>query len=283
MKPKLVTVTSGRTNILRHHINHYKDSVSDICVILYKNNNSPKNLVGEVEDLLKEFGLKLFQIKDHRPNDWVELSRFYNLTKYLHPNDWWIIADDDEFHVYWKNIEEIIAECEENNWQYVSGGFLDRVGIDGVFPEIKPDSNLWELFPMAGYYGFLTSGACPNKVTLCKGHVEVTIGQHYAKENGERIGPKKLNHPWRYPVHSFFTQVHHFKWDESVVGRIKNINLQKTRYSCPQIYQKMYETISNNNFKINVNDPKFMFHNSPSSNYYSYPHWNKVSNRIMRS
>ena len=104
MKPKLVTVTSGRTNILRHHINHYKDSVSDICVILYKNNNYPKNLVGEVEDLLKEFGLKLFQIKDHRPNDWVELSRFYNLTKYLHPNDWWIIADDDEFHVYCSEI-----------------------------------------------------------------------------------------------------------------------------------------------------------------------------------
>ena len=84
MKPKLVTVTSGRTNILRHHVNHYKDSVSDICVILYKNDNSPKNIIEEVEDLLKEFGLKLFQIKNHRPNDWVELSRFYNLTKYLH-------------------------------------------------------------------------------------------------------------------------------------------------------------------------------------------------------
>lgn len=283
MKPNLITVTSGRTDILRHQINHYKKKVNDIFVILYQNEHSSTTVVEELNSLLNEFGLKIYEIKNHRANDWVELSRFYNLTKYKYPNDWWIVADDDEFHVYWKDIEEIIDDCEKNNWQYVSGGFLDRVGMDGTFPEIKPESNLWELFPIAGYYGFLTSGACPNKVTLCKGHVEVTIGQHYAKENGQRIGPRKLNHPWRYPVDSFFTQVHHFKWDKNVVERIKKINLFKRKYSCPQVYQKMYQTILNNGFKIDINNPKYMFYHSPSSEYNSYPYWKKVSNRIMRT
>ncbi len=249
---------------------------------MYKNENSPKYLVDEVEALLKEFGLKIHEIKNHRPNDWVELSRFYNLTKYKYPDDWWIIADDDEFHVYWKDIEEIISECETNNWKYVSGGFVDRVGIDGSLPEIKIDSNLWELFPMAGYYGFLTSGACPNKVTLCKGHVEVTVGQHYAKENGQRIGARKLNHPWRYPVDQFFTQVHHFKWDQSVAGRIKQVSECRRPYASPKIYQKMYHAIISNNFKININNPRFMFQNSPSSDYYSYKNWQRASNMIKR-
>jgi hypothetical protein len=43
--------------------------------------------------------------------------------------------------VYWKDIEDIIAECEENHWKYVSGGFVDRIGATGNFPEIERDSN----------------------------------------------------------------------------------------------------------------------------------------------
>ena len=34
-------------------------------------------------------------------------------VKLLKPDDWWIVADDDELQLYSKPIETIVQECEE--------------------------------------------------------------------------------------------------------------------------------------------------------------------------
>ena len=44
VKPKLVTVTGHRTNTLRHQLNHYKDIVSDIFVVVYENSETNKKI-----------------------------------------------------------------------------------------------------------------------------------------------------------------------------------------------------------------------------------------------
>ena len=114
MKPKLVTVTGHRTNTLAHQLNHYKDKVSDAFIVVYENAQSPKNLTSEIEEITKQFGLKVHSVKSHRPFDWEEVTRLYNQTKSLFPNDWWIVSDDDELQVYWDDIENIINRSEEH-------------------------------------------------------------------------------------------------------------------------------------------------------------------------
>jgi hypothetical protein len=282
MKPKLITVTGHRTNTLRHQLNHYKDKVSDAFIVVYENADSPKNLTDEIKEITKEFGLGIHSVKIHRPFDWVEVTNQYNITKNLFPNDWWLVADDDELQVYWKDIEDIITECEENGWKYVSGGFVDRIGATGNFPEIERDSNLWKLFPVAGFFRYPMSGACPNKVTLCKGNIELTSGQHYIRENNKNIyGPAGWNHPWRYPIRQNFVQVHHFKWDNTVLERLIDVVKVEKDYSYSHEYRRMYEMIAKSNFKIDINNKNFFCQFSPEPNYENYKFWKKLTNIIL--
>jgi len=45
-----------------------------------------------------------------------------------------VVSDDDELHVYPADIREMISDCDKNGWEFITGGFLDRIGEDGEFP-----------------------------------------------------------------------------------------------------------------------------------------------------
>ena len=282
MKPKLVTVTGHRTNTLWHQLNHYKDMVSDIFVITYENEDSPKNIKGEVEYICKQFGITPHTVRTHRPFDWEYVTQLYNETKMLHPNDWWIVSDDDEFQIYNDLVENIIDECEEFGYKFVTGGFIDRIGFNGDFPKIKEKEDIWKQFPMAGFFRYPMSGACPNKVTLMKGWVELTPGQHYAKIDGQTTWRwQGWNHPLRYPVDRNFTQVHHFKWDSTVVDRLQDVaNIGKV-YAFSKEYKEMYEALKENNFMLDIYDKKYMFEEVNKIGYHYYKSWGKLSKIIQ--
>lgn len=282
MKPKLVTVTGHRTNTLWHQLNHYKDMVSDIFVITYENEDSPKNIKGEVEYICKQFGITPHTVRTHRPFDWEYVTQLYNETKMLHPNDWWIVSDDDEFQIYNDLVENIIDECEEFGYKFVTGGFIDRIGFNGDFPKIKEKEDIWKQFPMAGFFRYPMSGACPNKVTLMKGWIELTPGQHYAKIDGQTTWRwQGWNHPLRYPVDRNFTQVHHFKWDSTVVDRLQDVaNIGKV-YAFSKEYKEMYEALKENNFMLDIYDKKYMFEEINKIGYHYYKSWGKLSKIIQ--
>jgi hypothetical protein len=282
MKPKLVIVTGHRTNTLRHQLNHYKDMVSEVFLVVYENANSSDRIKGEVEDIAKEFGIEIHSVKSHRPFDWEHVTYLYNKTKMLFPNDWWIIADDDELQVYSKLTTDITKICDESGYEFVTGGFVDRIGKNGTFAELTPDCNIWETFPMAGFFRYPLSGACPNKVTMCKGYIEVTPGQHYAKINGETTWKwQGWNHPLRFPTTQNFTQVHHFKWDSTALDRLQDVARIGENYSFSNEYQTMYDAIKQSNFKIDIYDERFLFEEVKSPNYWSYKNWNKLSKIIL--
>ena len=54
------------------------------------------------------------------------------------------MKDDDELQLYSKPTYQIIEECEEYGYEFVSGGFVDRIGDKGDFPKITMESNVWE-------------------------------------------------------------------------------------------------------------------------------------------
>ena len=282
VKPKLVTVTGHRTNTLRHQLNHYKDIVSDIFVVVYENSETNKKIEFEIADICADFGLKIHKVKTHKPFDWEMVTNLYNETKMLFPNDWWVVADDDEFQLYSKPISEIITDCDINGWKFVTGGFIDRIGIDGDFPSIDDDTNIWKEFPMAGFFRQPMSGACPNKVTLCKGNVQISNGQHYAIIDGETTWKwRGWKHPLRYPVDKNFTQVHHFKWDSTVRRRLKAVADINTQYSYSDEYKKMYESLKENKFIVDISNKEYMFEECITPNYENYKNWNHLSKKII--
>ena len=249
---RLVTVTGSRTNTLKHMLNHYKNMVDEMYIVVYEWDGF--STYDEVCEIIKEFPTaQIIKRATKEKFNWEYVTYLYNQTKMLFPNDWWIVADDDELQIYSKVISDIIKICDESGYEFVTGGFVDRIGKNGTFPEIKEDSNLWELFPMAGFFRYPLSGACPNKVTMCKGYIEVTSGQHYAKVDGQTTWKwQGWNHPLRFPTTQNFTQVHHFKWDSTVLDRLQEVANVKSEFSYSKEYQTMYDAIKSNNFKIDI-------------------------------
>jgi hypothetical protein len=203
----------------------------------------------------------------------------YNEIKNQHPEDWWIVADDDEFHKYSKKLFMIIADCEKNGWDLVRGGFIDRLGPDGTFPELQPEKNIFEQFPLAGFFRYPLSGACPNKICIMKGYVELTPGQHYAKIDGHTTWKwQGWNHPLIAPCKEYNVQVNHFKWDATCGERIRAVANTNRENAYSEEYRKMYRELAKSRFKIDIADPRFMI---KEAGVWGYDNWDKLLNLII--
>ncbi len=253
--------------------------MDEIFVVLYAHHKKDP-VIEQGLHILEKFNLKPHKIVYERPFDWARVTEHYNETKLLKPDDWWIVADDDELQLYSKPTYQIIDECEEYGYDFVTGGFVDRIGDNGDFPKITLESNVWEEMPEAGFFRYPMSKACPNKVTLMKGNVKVSNGQHYVEfEDGTTSWGKK--HPKRYPIEKNFTQVHHFKWDYSVFDRLQEVGKSSIGESWAHEYQMMYNEIKDNDFKIDVNERQFMFQRLDKPNYHQLRHWDRLTKKIV--
>jgi hypothetical protein len=277
-KLRLVTVTGSRVDTLWHMLNHYKDLVDEMYVVVYEWEGS--STYNEVLKITKEFNsAKIVERVTKEKFNWEYVTQLYNETKMLFPNDWWIVSDDDEFHIYSKPLNEIISACERNGWELVRGGFIDRIGQTGDFPKINKKENIFDQFPVAGFFRYPMSGACPNKICIMKGYIEITSGQHYAKIDGQTTWRwQGWNHPLIAPVDEYNVQVHHFKWDSTCVERIKQVADIKKDYSFSDEYLKMYKALRNNNFEVDVTNEEYMFEYISNNDY---KQWNKLIKKII--
>ena len=281
MKINLVTVCGHNTTMLRHMLNHYKDFVDEIYVVVYLSSDKDR-VLSEVTEITKELNIDIHKTTVEEPFNWERVTELYNETKLLKPDDWWIVADDDEVHIYPKPINELLEDCEENGYKFITGAFLDRIGENGKFPKILPfdDSDIWDEFPLAGSFRYPVSNACPNKTVVMKGNIQVTNGQHYAMIDGEDTYGDRWMNDLRYPVGDCFIQVHHFKWDITVIGRLREVSRIKKDYTFHKEYRDMFDYIIDNYGTIDINDERFMIERS-GKDYFDYPHWDKIRTQAL--
>ena len=276
--PNLVTVVGENTHILPHMLKHYENVIDKAYVAVYRQSDDD-GILEEIEEL----GIEPFMVFTEPKYNWERVTEIYNTIKQTKPNDWWIVSDDDELQVYPEPIEDIIEKCERKGYEFVTGGFLDRIGIDGTFPEVTRETDLHRTFPLAGFFRHPMSGACPNKVTLMKGYQTVTPGQHYASFN-DGTNSWGTEHRRRMPIEEVFTQVHHFKWDSTCIERIKKVADNKKDYSFSNEYRIMYDAIKDSGWKIDVNNLKFLVENMKELSYIEYmdyPHWGTLKDKIV--
>jgi hypothetical protein len=260
-------------------LKHYAHLVDEMYVVVYEWEES--STYDSVKNIVSKFSnAKIVRREIREKYNWEYVTQLYNETKAEHPNDWWIISDDDEFHVYSKPLYEITYDCDRNGWQIVRGGFIDRIGKNGTFPTITESENIFEQFPYAGFFRYPMSGACPNKICLVKGDIEITAGQHYAKIDGHTTWRwQGWNHPLIAPIDKYNVQVHHFKWDSTCVERIKAVADIKKAYSFSDEYKKMYQALRSNNFEIDIE--QFDMEYCPTPNWENYKNWNKLFKQIV--
>ena len=279
---RLVTVIGHGVDLLPHFIKHYQQYVDEIHIGVYETELHPL-LGNQVNEIVENYNnVKIVKILNDRVFDWNKVTQLYNFIKNSHRHDWWVVADIDEFHLYPNDdLRKLVTDCNEYGWDIVRGGFIDRVGIDGTFPTIVEDKNIFEQFPAMGFFRYPMSKANPNKVCVMKGYVELTSGQHYTKLDGHTTWKwQGWNHPLINP-HSF-VQVHHFKWDKTCVDRIKQVALVNQDYSYSDEYKIMFESLRKSKFKIDVTKDEFMFESSDGyPEFKRYKQWNKLINKII--
>jgi len=272
---RVISVIGHGVDLIPHFIQHYnKFSVDEILLYVYESDLYP-DLEKQVTEKIKDYGnVKICGSKRNRIFDWEEVTNIYNSCKSEHPNDWWIVADIDEFHLYSDHPRRIANDCEKNGWDLIRGGFVDRLGSDGEFPRIRRNKDIFSQFPLAGFFRYPLSGACPNKICLTKGYVEITPGQHYAKIDGYTTWKwQGWNHPLIAPVEKYSVQVHHFKWDATCLERIKSVADVNSHYAFSLEYKKMYDAIIENH--LDISNPAFMFEENVNS-YDGYTSWKKL-------
>jgi hypothetical protein len=262
-------------------LNHYKDLVDEMYVVVYEWEGS--STYNEVLKITKEFDTaKIVERVTKEKFNWEYVTQLYNETKLTHPNDWWVVSDDDEFHSYSYSLKSIIAACDMNGWDMVRGGFVDRIGVDGEMVELLDTDDIFEKFPYAGFFRHPLSGANPNKICIAKGYVEITNGQHYAKIDGHTTWKwQGWKHPLIAPIEMYNVQVHHFKWDSTCGERIRAVANINKDYSYSEEYRKMYRELSKYRFKLPLDDERFGFELSPTYHYLGYSKWEQLIKQII--
>jgi hypothetical protein len=278
---RLVTVTGSRTTTLKHMLNHYTDMVDEMHIVVY--DWEEQSNLSEVQTIVSEFrNAKIVKTVIEEKYNWEKVTQLYNEIKSTHPNDWWVISDDDEFHSYSYSLKSIVAACDMNGWDMVRGGFVDRIGVDGEMVELLDTDDIFEKFPYAGFFRHPLSGANPNKICIAKGYVEITNGQHYAKIDGHTTWKwQGWNHPLIAPIDKYNVQVHHFKWDSTCAGRIRHVANQNKDYSYSEEYRVMYRALAKYRFKLPLDDERFGFELSPTYHYLGYSKWEQLIKQII--
>jgi hypothetical protein len=279
---RLVTVIGHGVNLLPHFINHYSKYVDEINIVIYSSDINP-NLSYEVKEIIKDYdNVKVVNEIYDRIFDWEKVTKLYNFIKSKKPNSWWITADIDELQLYPEDsLHKLIYDCQENGWEVARGGFIDRIGENGEFKELVSDVSIWEQYPNAGFFRYPLSLANPNKICLSKGNIEITHGQHYAKIHGETTWRYRgWAHPLIAPIETHSVQVHHFKWDNTSIDRIKAVANVKQEYSYSEEYERMYVSLLKSRYKIDLTNDVFMFENTSYPEYNRYRNWNKLIKKI---
>jgi hypothetical protein len=281
---RALSVIGHGVDILPHFLTHYSEYVDEIQLVVYES-DLHENLFEEVSKIVSNFpkGKIVKKIRD-KVFDWEKVTSLYNFIKNNHPNDWWVIADVDEFHLYPNDdLKKIIDDCEYNGWSLIRGGFIDRIGPNGEFSELSRQENIFKQFPNMGFFRYPMSYACPNKVCIMKGNIEITSGQHYAKIDGHTTWKwQGWNHPLIAPVDFYSVQVHHFKWDSTSIERIRAVANIKQDYAYSNEYKLMFDKLRKTKFKIDIENPEFMFETSNGEQRFTtYKQWNKLIKKII--
>jgi hypothetical protein len=261
MQVHLTTVIGSYIKVLPHMLAHYRElGLSSFLVNVHL--SDPQDPVLEMaKQVTTKFGCGIASVT---VGDWQrEQVGIYARSRQRYLNDWYVLADQDELQVYPHNLLDIIKECDSKGYDFIWGCFVDRIGANGMFPDVEYDRSIWRQFPLAGFICFPMLGAYPRKVVAAKGHVTLGVGQHLAF-SGRAC-----------PIEEYFIQVHHFKWVKNLVDRLARRAeiLKRSNYPHWVESQRFVDYYEKHCGRIDISDPRFRIAECDRN----YKHWEEIT------
>ncbi len=126
------------------------------------------------------------------------------------PDDYVIYCDIDEFQEYPAPLTEIVRIMDERGLWALRGYFIDRLAADGRLATIRPEPNIFSQFPVRCRLSRNLLHAWDQKIMLCRSRFDLDSG-HHDTHNAQRD---------EVPIAGEYI-VHHFKWTQGLVERIR--------------------------------------------------------------
>ncbi|WP_196778045.1 glycosyltransferase family 2 protein [Lentzea aerocolonigenes] len=275
MTVRLASVVGGDVSLLPHTLAHYSALGVETFHIVRHAADRQDPALGRSASVMADFGLE-FDSVHIGPWDEDLNAKLIRGLMLRHPDDWWVVADLDEFHVYDRALADVVELCEKNGYDYVTGAFLDRVSEDGRLTAVEPVErrSLWDQYPMAGLLTHSLLKGRTTKVTIARGCVELDYGQHRAW-TGQAA-----------PIEDLCAQVHHFKWTASVRDRLEERAEAYSSGKWKLLHNSVVgeseaflQYLGDHDGRIDVRDSRFAFF-ACAADYSKYPDWPDAAERI---
>jgi Glycosyl transferase family 2 len=262
----LVTVVGGYAGVLPHMLAHYRALGVRSFIVHVHAASDTDPVLHQVEQITREFGCGIASVT---VGEWLHNTNrtLYRQAMQSRPNDWFLIADQDELQIYPRDLNALLAHSERRGCDYIEGCFLDRFARDGSFPEVLPNESIWHQFPLAGFVSAPVLEANPNKIVVARGFVELGPGQHYAF-SGRGCPPEELYIP-----------VHHFKWVSGVLDRLAH-RTEFRRQRNDRYWQESQRFVDHcraHGGRLDIAEPSFYLAEALPD----YPHWREVKRLSM--
>jgi hypothetical protein len=261
----LVSLAGDHVDMLPHMLAHYRSlGVDSISLNLHlKTEDDPVR--EEVEAIARKDGCGIRKVW---VGEWMSLQqRAYLETREQYPNDWWILADQDELQQWPGPLKDVLDLW--SGFDYIRGCFVDRISRGGELTPVKYDEPVWGQYPLGCWLTVFVLVGDPRKVVAAKGPLPLVRGQHHAV-SGRGV-----------PTRDCYVPVHHFKWTE---GRAERLIARAQRLSAsgaPQWTQsaRFVAYLQANNGRINVSDPRLHVAECAPD----YPEWEALKKFVLRA
>lgn len=203
----VAVVGGGDSLLLSHFVDHYRTLGVESFYLIRHAESTDEPAYEEIAHYARESGVPLYHTHVGPWDDNLH-GRLMTAAMDEHPDDWYVLADLDEFHVYDRPLAELVTLCEREGKEHVCGCFVDRLGPAGTLPPVGRGP-LWPQYPLGGAITSRLVSAPTVKIGL-------TLGRH-GTGGGHHGVPGRTG----LPRHRSYIQVHHFKWTESLVARMR--------------------------------------------------------------
>ena len=201
---KLITNVVYDARILPHFLKHYTHlGITQFYASI--NTRGNPDIVEQTKELVKEYNFTIHSIRDD--NYYIEEIEYKReLIDTYCQEEWFLIADIDEFQIYPAPIPAMIEECIQMDYDYIPGKMIDMHAIDGTFKPLD-DVLIYHQYPIRSDFTEKIIQGETRKVCLLRPTVQFSAGHHLAINTEKR--------------HPFIIEVLHYKWTGNVEERIR--------------------------------------------------------------
>ena len=183
----LITTDYNGSSIIPHFIKYYSElgiPFDRFFVDLLHDPALPSDGLIKARKLFRDVGARqrtIMQAYTPHLQDQAMMSGLSQMP--MHPNDWVIVADMDEFFTYgYANINEAVNAMSKEGATYALGEMLDHVAEHGQLKHVSECGSLWDQYPWICPVVSAIGKGLPTKVTLHKAFLRTGAGHHHIVE-----------------------------------------------------------------------------------------------------